>query len=80
MMTLSFWKQALERAIKTAAQAALAFFVVGQTIFAEIDWAVVGGGVLVAFIASVLTSIVSSPFGPKDSPSLVQVPTIGKTP
>lgn len=71
MWTIGFWKQAVERAVKTAAQAALAFFIVGQTVFTEIDWAVVAGGAAVAAIASVLTSLASAPFGPVDSPSLV---------
>lgn len=66
-----FWKQTVERAIKTAAQAALAFFVVGETMFDQIDWSVVAGGTAVAAIASVLTSLASAPFGPEDSPSLV---------
>lgn len=71
MWTTTFWRETAERAIKTAAQAALAFFVVGQTVFQEIDWAVVAGGTAVAAVASVLTSLASSPFGPVDSPSLV---------
>lgn len=72
MWTAVFWKQAAERAVKTAAQAALAFFIVGQTVFTEVDWAVVGGGAAVAAIASVLTSLASAPFGPDpESPSLV---------
>lgn len=71
MWTIGFWKQAVERAVKTAAQAALAFFIVGQTVFTEIDWGVVAGGAAVAAIASVLTSLASAPFGPEDSPSLV---------
>ena len=71
MWTLVFWRQTAERAIKTAAQAALAFFIVGQTVFAEVDWSVVAGGTAVAAIASVLTSLASAPFGPVESPSLV---------
>lgn len=71
MWTVSFWRQAIERAVKTAAQAGLAFFVVGQTDLLSLDWAVVASGVGVATIASLLTSIASAPFGPVDSPSLV---------
>jgi len=73
MWTLDFWKQAGERAVKTAAQAALAFFVVGQTVLPELDWAAIGGAAAVGAIASVLTSLVSAPFGPEESPSLVKV-------
>ncbi len=71
LWTASFWKKTAERAIKTAAQAALAFFVVGSTVFETIDWAAVAGGTAIAAIASVLTSLASAPFGPEDSPSLV---------
>ena len=72
MWTGIFWKQAAERAVKTAAQAALAFFVVGTTQFVDVDWSVVAGGAAVAAIASVLTSLASAPFGPDpESPSLV---------
>lgn len=67
----SFWKQAAERAVKTAAQAGAAFFVVGSTGVADVDWATVGGVAGAAAVASVLTSLASAPFGPADSPSLV---------
>ncbi len=69
--TASFWRQAAERAIKTAAQAGAAFFVVGSTGVADVDWATVGGVAGAAAVASVLTSLASAPFGPADSPSLV---------
>lgn len=72
MWTLNFWRQTNERAVKTAAQAALAFFIVGQTVITELDWAAVAGGTAIAAIASVLTSLASAPFGPEDSPSLVR--------
>jgi hypothetical protein len=73
MWDLSFWKQTVERAVKTAAQAGVAFFVIGTTGLADVDWAVVGGVAGAAAVASVLTSLASSPFGPENSPSLVKV-------
>ena len=69
--TLGFWKGSAERAAKTAAQAALAFFVIGETGVADVDWLTVGGVAVVAAIASVLTSLASAPFGPENTPSLV---------
>jgi hypothetical protein len=69
--TIGFWRGAAERAIKTAAQTAVAFFVVGETGVADVDWATVGGISLVAAIVSVLTSLASAPFGPENTPSLV---------
>lgn len=71
MWTLGFWKESVERAVKTAAQTAVAFFVVGETGVADVDWATVGSVAFVAAVASVLTSLASAPFGPADSPSLV---------
>lgn len=69
--SVGFWKQTAERAVKTAAQAGAAFFVVGSTGVADVDWATVGGVAGAAAVASVLTSLASAPFGPADSPSLV---------
>jgi hypothetical protein len=69
--TVGFWKGACERAVKTAAQTAVAFFVIGETGVADVDWATVGGISLVAAIVSVLTSLASAPFGPEGTPSLV---------
>jgi hypothetical protein len=73
MWTIGFWKQTEERAVKTAAQAAAAFFVIGTTGVADVDWAGVGGIAGAAAVASVLTSLASAPFGQENSPSVVKV-------
>ena len=59
IMTVAFWKSAGERAIKTAAQAAIAIIGADQFVSAmDVNWAEVGGVALLAGILSVLTSIV----------------------
>ena len=58
IMTVAFWKSAGERAIKTAAQAAIAVIGAGQFLSAaEVDWGNVGGIALLSGILSLLTSI-----------------------
>ena len=58
IMTAAFWKSAGERAIKTAAQAAIAVIGAGQFLSAsEVDWVNVGGIALLSGILSLLTSI-----------------------
>lgn len=73
LFTLAFWKAALERAIKTAAQAVITGLVLAEGFNAfEIDWGLAGGFALGGFILSILTSIASTPFGAiKGDPSLV---------
>lgn len=59
IMTVAFWKSAGERAIKTAAQAAIAILGTDQFVSAmDVNWAEVGGIALLAGILSILTSIV----------------------
>ena len=76
MFTLSFWKQAIERAVKTGAQAAVAAFAltdpnsVGFDVLAA-DWSAVGSFAAGGVILSVLTSIISANLGQPGSPSLV---------
>ena len=54
-----FWKAAAERAIKTAAQAAIA--TIGTTALLEqVDWLIVASTVATATILSVLTSVASA--------------------
>lgn len=60
MFSKDFWIDALERAIRTACQAALSAGVVGGVGLFQVDWLNVCGIALVAAIASVLTCVASS--------------------
>lgn len=76
-----FWIQAADRAIKSFAQGMLYVFVaaqadslVGQPDVLTFNWrSALSGGVFMAII-SILTSIVSSSFGDKESPMLLPLP------
>lgn len=67
----TFWFDAAERAVKTAAQTALALLTVGNaellTMTTEGFWSAVG----LATVISLLTSVVSSGAGKTESASLV---------
>jgi len=73
MLTWLFWREALERALKSGAQAVLLAWGGGDLIgdlFAfdyKLGLAAAGGGV----VLSLLTSIVSVPIGADNSPSLI---------
>jgi len=73
MFTKTFWIQALERAVKTAAQSALALLTANGTGLLDIDWTALGSVAGLAAVASVLTSVVTSGFGEPDSPSAVAI-------
>lgn len=70
MWTTSFWKDAAERALKTFAQTFLTFIVVGQTGVVDLDWVQAGSVALIATLASVLTSVVSSKVGDSTTAAL----------
>lgn len=57
MFTGSFWKASAERAIKTVAQAAVAFLGAGATGLFEVDWASLASVSLLAGVVSLLTSV-----------------------
>lgn len=72
MFTTEFWLALLERALRTAAQAAIVA-IIGTGVMAAqdaqvnaftVDWAAVGGFALGGFILSALFSIVAGTFGP----------------
>lgn len=59
MFSLEFWNYSGERAIKTVAQAALAFLGTGSIGLFTIDWVSLASVSLGAGLLSILTSIVS---------------------
>lgn len=72
--TGNFWLQALERAVKTAAQSAVVAWGSSQVGATTLDWSmpsVLGVAALAGFVMSVLTSVASAPVGDVTSPSLV---------
>lgn len=76
LFSRDFWVDALERAIRTACQAALSAGVVGGVGLFDVDWLNVCGIALVAAIASLLTSVASS--GDADSISPASLVSSGK--
>lgn len=73
MFTRRFGFELVERAVKSAAQAVLVTWGVGDGLLDAfaLDWRLAAGVAAGSAIASALTSIASAPFGPDDSPSLV---------
>ncbi len=65
-----FIKDLLERALKTAAQTAIALIGVAQVV-SGVDWTAVADGTGLAVILSVLTSLLSYNFGDQGTASLV---------
>jgi len=76
LFTKDFWVDTLERAIRTACQAALSAGVVGGVGLFDVDWLNVGSIALVAAIASVLTCVAAS--GKTDSISPASLATSEK--
>ena len=71
MFTWIFWKDTLERAVKTFAQTLVATIAVGIPLW-DIDWASTVGIALTATVLSVLTSIAGISLGEPGTPSLVK--------
>jgi hypothetical protein len=78
--TGSFWKETLERALKSSAQFVIFYLVGANTptdspinfFDAAFGWGDLLGFAASGLILSVLTSIVSAPIGPGGTPSLVE--------
>lgn len=72
MFTLMFWRDAFERAVKTAAQTAVALIGTGLVGVLEVDWLQILSVALVAAAVSILTSVSSGPVADRGTPSLVR--------
>lgn len=73
MFTKEFWKQALERAVKSGAQAViLAWGLLDGVLNAfAIDWKNAAGIFVGGAVLSILTSVASLAVGPDGTPSVV---------
>jgi hypothetical protein len=71
VFTRKFVTEAAERAVKSAAQAALLVLGADQLNVINVAWSEVAGFSAGGAVLSVLTSIVSANIGPADSPSVV---------
>jgi hypothetical protein len=69
MYTLTFWKDAVERAIRTAAQALLALWATDVSGVLAVDWVQAGSVAALAAIMSVLMSVAATGRGSQDSAS-----------
>lgn len=78
LFTRDFWVDTLERAIRTACQAALSAGVVGGVGLFQVDWLNVAGIALVAAVASVLTCVASSGKTDAISPASFAMPDKAK--
>lgn len=73
MWTKTFWKDAIERAIKTTAQSLVALWATGTTGILDVDWVNALSVAGLAFLMSVLTSIIGVNAGDKGTASVVRL-------
>lgn len=73
MFTTSFWKQAAERAVKSAAQGLIGMWTLDGFNVLTVDIRLAAGIAGGAAVLSLLTSIVTAGVGEKDSPSAVSL-------
>ena len=71
MWTVKFWQNALERAVRTAAQSLLALWGTHVTGVLEVDWVQAASVAALAALTSVLMSLVATGVGDHSSPSFV---------
>lgn len=70
----AFWKEALERAVKTAGQGLVLVLGGDAANVLHLDVKTVLGGLIGGFVISIATSIASAPIGPSGTPSTVTAP------
>jgi len=69
--TITFWKDAAERAIRTAAQALLALWATDVSGVLAVDWVQAGSVSALAALMSLLMSIAATGTGSQDSASTI---------
>ncbi len=72
MYTITFWKDAAERAIRTAAQALLALWATDVSGVLAVDWVQAGSVSALAALMSLLMSIAATGTGSQDSASTIK--------
>ena len=72
MKTKKFWIDALERAVSTAAQAAIAMVGMNQFNAIQADWKAIAGTALGAAILSILKAMAASQVGTQENASLIR--------
>ena len=76
LTTREFWASTAERAVRTAAQTAIALIGTDQVGLLNLDWAQIGSVVATATVLSILTSIVGDT-ATKNGPAFVHAEGIG---
>lgn len=72
MFTAKFWRDAFERAVKTAAQVAAGALSLDGLNLLDVNWSEVGGLTATGFVLSVLTSLASEKISPSESGSILK--------
>jgi hypothetical protein len=73
MLTLTFWQDALERALKTFCQALVAVLGAGSVGLLNVPWVTALSTAGMAALLSLLTSVGSAPLGKRGEASLLGV-------
>lgn len=71
MWTTSFWKQAAERAAKSAAQALIGLWPLDKFDVLDADFRLAAGVAAGAVVLSLLSSVITAGVGQKNDPSAV---------
>ncbi len=73
MWTIVFWKETADRALKTAAQGVLLGLGLGEGLNAfDVDFRLALGFALGGAFLSLLTSVISAPFGVRGAASIIR--------
>jgi hypothetical protein len=73
MFTIKFWKDAAERAIRTAAQALLALWATDVAGVLAVDWVQAGSVAALAALTSILMSVVATGVGDRETANFGKV-------